>query len=189
MHRDVKLGLALGILVIGFAAAFCFPRQPATELPINPAAGLKLAAVDEEIRMQRRRSFVGDELTPPAQPTLAEPVADAVVNAELPPLQTAASRLQSELPAVPEPIRPEAGNAGASPSELVMASTGPPFAGAGESMPVEPPAAAEEIYYTVQPVTRSPRWRRRCSGARGNTRQFTKRIATFWPRPIRCRSG
>jgi hypothetical protein len=28
MHRDAKLGLALGILVIGFAAAFCFPRRP-----------------------------------------------------------------------------------------------------------------------------------------------------------------
>lgn len=27
MHRDAKLGLALGILVIGFAGAFCFPRH------------------------------------------------------------------------------------------------------------------------------------------------------------------
>ena len=28
MRRDAKLGLALGMLVVGFAAAFCFPRQP-----------------------------------------------------------------------------------------------------------------------------------------------------------------
>ncbi|MEZ5941823.1 MAG: LysM peptidoglycan-binding domain-containing protein [Planctomycetaceae bacterium] len=28
MHRDTKLGLAFGMLVLGFAAAFCFPRQP-----------------------------------------------------------------------------------------------------------------------------------------------------------------
>lgn len=27
MHRDHKLGLALGVLVVGFAAALCFPRQ------------------------------------------------------------------------------------------------------------------------------------------------------------------
>ncbi|MCA9000248.1 MAG: LysM peptidoglycan-binding domain-containing protein [Planctomycetaceae bacterium] len=30
MRRDAKLGLALGMLVVGFAAAFCFPRQPRT---------------------------------------------------------------------------------------------------------------------------------------------------------------
>jgi LysM domain len=28
MHRDTKLGLALAILVMGFAAALCFPRVP-----------------------------------------------------------------------------------------------------------------------------------------------------------------
>jgi LysM repeat protein len=28
MRHDAKLGLALGMLVIGFAVAFCFPRQP-----------------------------------------------------------------------------------------------------------------------------------------------------------------
>lgn len=33
MNGDVKLGLALGMLVIGFAAAFCFPRQPADHAP------------------------------------------------------------------------------------------------------------------------------------------------------------
>jgi len=27
MHRDHKLGLALGVLVVGFAAALCFPKQ------------------------------------------------------------------------------------------------------------------------------------------------------------------
>lgn len=28
MRHDAKLGLALGMLVVGFAVAFCFPRQP-----------------------------------------------------------------------------------------------------------------------------------------------------------------
>src|SRR4051812_12276500 len=27
MHRDHKLGLALGVLIVGFAAALCFPKQ------------------------------------------------------------------------------------------------------------------------------------------------------------------
>jgi hypothetical protein len=100
MQRDVKLGLALGILVIGFAAAFCFPRQSATDVAINPATGLKLAAVDEDIRQERRRTFVGDELTPPEQPTLAP-----VVDTDLPPLQTAAMRAQAEQRSAPDPIR------------------------------------------------------------------------------------
>jgi LysM repeat protein len=30
MRHDAKLGLALGMLVIGFAIAFCFPRPPAS---------------------------------------------------------------------------------------------------------------------------------------------------------------
>ncbi|WP_437230008.1 LysM peptidoglycan-binding domain-containing protein [Planctomicrobium sp. SH661] len=40
MRHDAKLGLALGMLVIGFAIAFCFPRQPmqmAYEKPEIPA--------------------------------------------------------------------------------------------------------------------------------------------------------
>ena len=36
MHRDTKLGLALAILVMGFAAALCFPREP-DEKPVNLA--------------------------------------------------------------------------------------------------------------------------------------------------------
>lgn len=32
MRSDAKLGLALGMLVIGFAVAFCFPRQPEMSL-------------------------------------------------------------------------------------------------------------------------------------------------------------
>lgn len=137
MHRDVKLGLALGILVIGFAAAFCFPRQPATELAVTPAARLKLAAVDEEIRQERRRTFVGDELNPPEQPTLADPL----TTGDLPPLQTAAMRAQASLRSAPEPIRKDV----PTPVDEPLVAFEPPV----ETPPVvEPPA--EETYYTVQ---------------------------------------
>jgi hypothetical protein len=140
MHRDVKLGLALGILVIGFAAAFCFPRQPATELTVNPAAGLKLAAVDEEIRQERRRTFVGDELNPPRQPTLAE---TSVIDADLPPLQTAAMRAQAEQRSAPDPIRREVPAPVESPAAESLAIV---------ALPVETPVMEPlvEEFYVVQ---------------------------------------
>jgi len=141
MHRDVKLGLALGILVIGFAAAFCFPRQTATEVTINPATGLKLAAVDDEIRLERRRTFVGDELTPPEQPTLAEPVSTPAIDADLPPLQTAAMRAQAAQKSAPDPIRRDVPPVESPPADSLVQT------------PVETPLiepAVEETFYVVQ---------------------------------------
>jgi LysM repeat protein len=140
MHRDVKLGLALGILVIGFAAAFCFPRQPAAEVAMNPAAGLKLAAVDQEILQERRRTFVGDELSPPGQPTLAEP---AVIDADLPPLQTAAMRALAAQRSVPDPIRRDV------PAPAETPTTGSLVQAPIVDTPVVEPAV-EETFYTVQ---------------------------------------
>ena len=148
MHRDVKLGLALGILVIGFAAAFCFPRQSATEIAVSPSTGLKLAAIDEEIRLERRRTFVGEELTPPEQPTLAEPLAEvATVNPELPPLQTAAMRARELASSAPEPIRRDVPTPPAD-SELGGAELNSVHVVNDTVAAAEP--AAEEIFYTVQ---------------------------------------
>ncbi len=149
MHRDVKLGLALGILVIGFAAAFCFPRQPATEVAVNPAAGLKLAAIDDEIRLERRRSFVGDELNPPPQPTLAEPAIESVVQNNLPPLQTAAMRAQALQRSAPEPIRREVPPAVEQPL-LAFETPTTSHAAPVDPFPVAEPAVEDQLY-TVQP--------------------------------------
>lgn len=142
MHRDVKLGLALGILVIGFAAAFCFPRQSATDVTISPAAGLKLAAVDDEIRLERRRTFVGDELTPPEQPTLADPLATPALDADLPPLQTAAMRAQAAQRSAPDPIRRDV-------PPPVEAAPGSALVQSPVETPVIEPAV-EETFYVVQ---------------------------------------
>ena len=43
MHRDTKLGLALAILVMGFAAALCFPRVT----PETVHGDLKLVTASE----------------------------------------------------------------------------------------------------------------------------------------------
>lgn len=46
MHRDTKLGLALAILVMGFAAALCFPRESGenhSDLSLQMADGLDQA--------------------------------------------------------------------------------------------------------------------------------------------------
>lgn len=102
MNRDVKLGLALGILVIGFAAAFCFPRRTPDELASAPVAGPRLAIVDQEIRQLRVRSFIEEELRPAPEPTPAAPrdgveivVAEPDLAADLP---------DAFLASAPEPI-------------------------------------------------------------------------------------
>lgn len=55
MHRDHKLGLALGVLLVGFAAALCFPRQQ----PLDAEAlGLQdAAALDEQIEQLPVRAY------------------------------------------------------------------------------------------------------------------------------------
>ncbi len=55
MHRDTKLGLALAILVMGFAAALCFPRQSGegqSDLSLQTAADL-----DAAIRLMSAKTY------------------------------------------------------------------------------------------------------------------------------------
>ncbi|RLS56966.1 MAG: LysM peptidoglycan-binding domain-containing protein [Planctomycetota bacterium] len=99
MHRDTKLGLALAILVMGFAAALCFPRVTPTdvrdELTLTTASEL-----DASIRMMPIRSYTDAEnrtlpvpvtpvaeVPPATEPTLAEATPEPIVG--LPPDQTA----------------------------------------------------------------------------------------------------
>lgn len=71
MHRDTKLGLALAILVMGFAAALCFPRvTPASlsdELTLPRAAEL-----DASIRMLPVRGYTAAEGPQPKVPVPPE---------------------------------------------------------------------------------------------------------------------
>jgi LysM repeat protein len=150
MHRDVKLGLALGILIIGFAAAFCFPRRPVEDVAAAPVIGPKLALVDRDIRDLRVRSFVGEELDPAPKPTPADDNSgESSLTAGLESLTDAP--LFNQPAAVPEPIRIP------SPDDIVSTETSAvsTAAVASDSIEVPPPADVltpeEERLYTVQP--------------------------------------
>ena len=70
MHRDHKLGLALGVLVIGFAGALCFPKQPAgpdTTLELKDAAQL-----DADIELLPVRAYTEAESRPAAPATVED---------------------------------------------------------------------------------------------------------------------
>jgi hypothetical protein len=153
MHRDVKLGLALGILIIGFAAAFCFPRQHAMPTEVAMAVNPKLEIVDQKIRQLRVRTFVGAELAGPRKATHRQSLKD-VLDMGLD--ETAV--VQNERPNVedwPEPIRPAV-----APRETpiaaiaVSAKTTVPTKSAVPESSVAPAADVltpdEERIYTVQ---------------------------------------
>lgn len=54
MHRDTKIGLAMAILIVGFAAALCFPNRPAP-LPVTIRAG----ELDEQIQLLPVHAYTG----------------------------------------------------------------------------------------------------------------------------------
>ncbi len=93
MHRDTKLGLALAILVMGFAAALCFPRQPSEthdDLTLRSAADL-----DEAIRLMPVKSYTDADRP---QPRVTEE----------PPLESTAALREADvfpLAGVPDPIQ------------------------------------------------------------------------------------
>lgn len=79
MRRDAKLGLALGMLAIGFAIAFCFPRQPQRSVPMTQTAPAPDA--DPTLDFLRFRSYqpvpagaaVADWPLPPPTPVAIVP--------------------------------------------------------------------------------------------------------------------
>ena len=77
MHCDHKLGLSLGVIIVGFAAALCFPRQRDRE-----AVSLELensAELDKEISRLPVRAYTEQEsqATRPASDAPPQPAAFA----------------------------------------------------------------------------------------------------------------
>jgi nucleoid-associated protein YgaU len=110
MHRDTKLGLALAILVMGFAAALCFPRGSG-EQPV----GLTLqsaADLDEAIRLMPVKSYTDADRPPPRGTELTS--ADAVAGNDAPPLAGVPDPIQIPRESEPTPIDP-----GQFPAEVV----------------------------------------------------------------------
>ena len=95
MHRDTKLGLALAILVMGFAAALCFPRESGekpVDLTLQSAADL-----DEAIRLMPVKSYT-DADRPPPRGTEQSPV-------EATPTDALAANAARQQAGVPDPIQ------------------------------------------------------------------------------------
>jgi LysM repeat protein len=103
MHRDHKLGLALGVLVIGFAGALCFPKQPPgsdVSLELRDAAQL-----DVGIELLPVRAYTEAE----SRPATPAPAAARTPNTAREDVPVAASSGDTEsvdlFAGPPEPIR------------------------------------------------------------------------------------
>lgn len=113
MHRDTKLGLALGMLVIGFAVAFCFPRAPAShvaesevlaspELAFIPVKAYP-SAVDAADESTSRPGPTSADATPSVpEPVQEVPVPEPEVSTEVNPA-TVEVQATGEAPAI-EPV-------------------------------------------------------------------------------------
>ena len=113
MHRDTKLGLALAILVMGFAAALCFPRTPGEQ---TESLALQTAhELDSGIRLGQVKTYADAARPKPPVPEAVEvtpsvSVADTTTSApstnEVLPADNASvpgvARTQSE----PTPVNP-----------------------------------------------------------------------------------
>ena len=86
MHRDHKLGLALGVLIVGFAAALCFPKQSDVDQRLLQLENT--ADLDADIAQLPVHAYINAELpvetptpapTPAAEPaTVFGPVASVI---------------------------------------------------------------------------------------------------------------
>lgn len=118
MHRDTKLGLAMAILVIGFAAALCFPRQDLkgqTDLPLETASELDVA-----IGLTNAKVYAPQpeepELLPVEEVLPVEPVPTPIDSAPLTtrseptpvdPRVFPAERIERAVPQLPREVEPE----------------------------------------------------------------------------------
>lgn len=62
MHRDQKIGLSLGVLLVGFSAAFCFRHEPLCDPPalaMDQAAALDTRIEQLSVRTYTQREGVG----------------------------------------------------------------------------------------------------------------------------------
>ena len=128
MHRDTKLGLALGMLVIGFTVAFCFPRVTP---PVHRVAVERVTA-DPALEFLPIRAY--DVPAPPASPREAA-ATESVTNELVPVVGIFPGQADSKGTAA-------SGDQTSGPKAMSASDTQAVTTGA----PVEPPAT-----YTVQP--------------------------------------
>lgn len=147
MHRDHKLGLALGVLVVGFAAALCFPKQ--TDVDQRLLQLDNSAELDADIAQLPVRAYTNADPSPPADPSPTPPQ-----TAPDPAVTVPGGDATTELLAgPPAPIAAEPRPATATPA---MAADQEAAAGVAAQIPFDvvedhPASAPDGQHYTVQP--------------------------------------
>ena len=112
MHRDTKLGLALAILVMGFAAALCFPRESGekpVDLALQSANEIDSLIGRGQVKIHRdadRPKPRGTKETP-SDPTLAVTPDQEVLPLAFDPDQAFAPREPEPTPIEPANFPPE----------------------------------------------------------------------------------
>ena len=165
MHRDQKIGLSFAVLLIGFAAAFCFRNDPLSDpqpLALDRAAALDARIEQLPIRAYTQREGSGglfresDLLDPaaeiidaslverPAEPILGEPAVsgDVVDLFAGPPEPVRTVGVQLEVPTADQQVERERPQVDPS-ADLVQAATARPLElteGRHESPAKSPPS-------------------------------------------------
>jgi nucleoid-associated protein YgaU len=123
MHRDTQIGLAMSIVLIGFAAALCFPRLPPgqSSLPLPLSDARRLDAAIEQLPV---RAY-----TPAAVPRDSE--ADSTAAARRP----RATEPAPVAPAIEPVVAPPLTNPVPLPAAELTSATGAPMFGADSSDP------------------------------------------------------
>lgn len=113
MHRDTKLGLALAILVMGFAAALCFPRTPGEQ---TESLALQTAQeLDSGIRLGQVKTYTDDHRPKPPVPEAVEvtpsvPVVETATSAPsatvVLPVESVPASVEAITQSEPTPVNP-----------------------------------------------------------------------------------
>ncbi len=114
MHRDTKLGLALAILVMGFAAALCFPRE--SDEPVAHLETQLAREIDTAIRHRPVKPYTDADRPrtkePPVITIPAETIPGAIVPANDVPSSVDVTTVPDPVPGrqetEPTPVEPEA---------------------------------------------------------------------------------
>jgi nucleoid-associated protein YgaU len=141
MHRDTQIGLAMSIVLIGFAAALCFPRD--SRVPIGKHQLSK--TVELEAAIDRRSIRVYSAAEPPrleAVSASATTLSNSVERAG-----TVVSGIADHPPRSDEPV-PTAATADTTNVSINLDS---PWLTENEHGSKAPPGDAAELFHIVQP--------------------------------------
>jgi hypothetical protein len=143
MRHDAKLGLALGMLVIGFAIAFCFPRQPDRTTWSTPK--IPVPITDPALEFLPVRAYQSAPATTGSGESPAQSRVAPVPQTPLPtPAQTLAGTVAFAMPIIPAPPAPNPQQS------LTPQGDSVPAPARVETPPKEPKRPVPQIY-TVQP--------------------------------------